>query len=75
MDRRIKIAKPGAILRARSHSRPRTTTDARRAPTAVLGVQADPPGQPGHLVETYRSEGRTATNAAQIAAGGWYLRH
>ena len=57
MDRRIKIAKPGAILGAISHSRTRTTTDAHGAQTAVLGVKADPPDQSGRLVETYGSEG------------------
>ena len=53
MDRRIKIAKPGAIMGAISHSRTRTTTDAHGAQTAVLGVKADPRDQSGRLVETY----------------------
>ena len=42
---------------ARSHSQPRTTTDAHGAQTAVLGVNADPPDQSERLVETYRSKG------------------
>ena len=54
-DRRIKIAKPGAILGARSHSRPRMTTDAQGAQTAILGVKADPPDQFGRWVDTYGS--------------------
>jgi len=70
MNRRIKIAKPGATLGARSHSRPGTTTDAHGAQTAVLGVKADPPDKPGRLVEAYGLEGWTATNAAQSAACG-----
>ena len=37
-DQRFKIANPGAILGARSHSRPRTTTDVNGAQTAVLDV-------------------------------------
>jgi hypothetical protein len=41
-DQRVKITRPGAIPGARSHSQPRTTTDAHGAQTAVLDVNADP---------------------------------
>ena len=59
-DQGIKIARAGAILGARSHSRRRTTMDAHGAQTAVLGVKAAPADQSGRLVETYGSEGRLA---------------
>ena len=54
-DQGIKIARAGAILGARSHSRRRTTMDAHGAQTAVLGVKAAPADQSGRLVETYGS--------------------
>ena len=69
-----KIAEPGANLGARPHSRPCTTTDAHGAQTAALSVKADPLDQSGHLVETQRSEGRTATKVACLHAVGSYKR-
>ena len=48
---------PGAILGARSHSRPRTTPDAHGTQTAVLSVKARSPDQSRRLAETYGSEG------------------
>ena len=48
---------PGAILGARPHSQPRTTTDAHGEQSAVLSVKADSLDQFGRLVEIYGSEG------------------
>jgi hypothetical protein len=56
-NQKIKIAKPGAILGARSHSRPRTTTDLHGAQSAVLCVKAELPDLSGRSVEAYGSEG------------------
>jgi hypothetical protein len=64
LDPRIKGSrspKPGAIWepgRTVDLLRPRTRTE---HGTGILGVKAEPPDQPGRLVETYRSEGRTPT--------------
>jgi hypothetical protein len=62
-DQKIKIAKPGAILGARSYSRPRTTTHAHGTPTAVLGLNAYSPDQSRRLIKTYGTEGQYSNGA------------
>ena len=52
----------GAILGARSHSRPRTTTNAHVTRAPVLGMKADPPHRSERLIETYGSDVQLVAN-------------